>query len=112
MDESLKPFHLLQHEGGKSSFFFMADAFYNDPVMTLLVAKTGIEKADFNGYAWKRIVEMFVSQAFPEKLDQLQFDPEAEMFSVMSEDYALLETIARHFRETLQEDSKVEALFS
>lgn len=112
ISESLKPFHILRHDMGKSSFFFMADAFYNEPVMDLLAKKCGIEKDDFNGYAWKRIVESFVTQEFPAEIYKLQFDPEAEMFSMIAEDHALLINIARHFREFLQDDLRMKALFS
>ena len=112
MSETLKPFHLLQHEGGKSSLFFMADAFYNDPIMDLLVEKSGIEKDYFNGYAWKRVVELFMTQNFPDHLEELQFDPEADMFSVIAEDHQLLENIARGFRQVLQDKASVERLFS
>lgn len=110
MSDEIKPLHLLQHANGKSSFFFSADAFYHDPVMALLVDATGINKDYFNGYAWKGIVTKFVAHEYPEAMAQLQFDPEAEMFSVTAEDYALLERIARHFRMFLQDDFAVQSL--
>ncbi len=49
-NELLKPFHLMQHDHEKSSLFFMADAFYNAPIMALLTEKTGIDRDYFNGH--------------------------------------------------------------
>ena len=110
MSDDIKPFHLLRHDHGKSSLFFSADAFYHDPVMAILVASTGIDKDYFNGHAWKRIVTKFVMQEYPEVLAQLQFDPEADMFSMIAEDHALLERIAHQFRAFLRNGAAVEAL--
>jgi|SRR5699024_4932936 len=110
MSHDIKPLHLLRHDHGKSSLFFSADAFYHDPVMVILVAGTDINKDYFNGCAWKGVVTKFVLQEYPEALAQLQFDPEADMFSMIAEDHALLERIARQFREFLRNGAAVEAL--
>ncbi len=111
MDDEIKPLRLLQHDHGKSSLFFSADAFYHDPIMVLLSTKTGIDRDYFNGYAWKGIVTRFVEREYPEALAQLQFDPEAETFSMIAEDHALLAQIARHFRAFLCDDSAVAGLW-
>ncbi len=49
-------------------------------------------------------------QEYPEALAQLQFDPEADMCSMIAEDHALLERIACQFRAFLRNGAAVEAL--
>lgn len=49
-------------------------------------------------------------QEYPEALAQLQFDPEADMCSMIAEDHSLLERIACQFRAFLRNGAAVEAL--
>ena len=101
MTESLKPFHFLIHDDGKASFFFMSDAFYNDPIMDILEAQTGINHDYFNGYAWQKVVARFIEKNFSESAHLIEFDPEADMFSAISTDVELLKAVAIRFREAL-----------
>lgn len=101
MTESLKPFHFLIHDDGKASFFFMSDAFYNDPIMEILEAQTGTNRDYFNGYAWQKVVSKFIEENFGESAHLIEFDPEADMFSAYSTDVELLKDVAIGFHEVL-----------
>ncbi|WP_077927964.1 Imm51 family immunity protein [Wohlfahrtiimonas populi] len=102
MTESIKPFHFLIHDDGKSSFFFMSDAFYNDPIMDILEAQTGTSRDYFNGYAWQKVVAKFIEESFSESAHLIEFDPEADMFSAISTDVELLKTVAIEFQAFLK----------
>lgn len=102
MTESIKPFHFLIHDDGKTSFFFMSDAFYNDPIMDVLETQTGINRDYFNGYAWQKVMAKFIEENFNESAHLIEFDPEADMFSAYSTDVELLKAVAIGFRETLK----------
>lgn len=93
MTESIKPFHFLIHDDGKASFFFMSDAFYNDPIMDILEAQTGTNRDYFNGYAWQKVVAKFIEENFSESAHLIKFDPEADMFSAYSTDVELLKNV-------------------
>lgn len=110
MTESLKPFHLMRHEGGKSSFFFMADAFYHEPCMSLIQEKTGIDRDYFNGHAWAKIVNLLIQKEFADQAANIALDPEADMFSAISEDYELLVHVVDRFKAVLQNEGALKLL--
>lgn len=105
MTELLKPLHLLQHEGGKTSFFFIADAFYHNPMMSTLSQITGTDRDYFNGYAWEKLISKLIMAEFSERAEEIILDPEADIFSAISENHELMLQLALRF-QTLMQDKK------
>lgn len=104
MTELLKPLHLLQHETGKTSFFFIADAFYNQPIMVALCRATGIDRDYFNGYAWAKVISKLIAIEFTENAEEITLDPEADMFSAVSENHELILQLALRFQAFMQDE--------
>ncbi len=104
MTELLKPLHLLQHEEGKTAFFFMADAFYNQPIMAALCLKIDIDRDYFNGYAWAKVILKLINAEFAENVEEIVLDPEADMFSALSENHALMQRLALRFQALMHNE--------
>lgn len=107
MTELLKPLYFLQHGHGKNSFYFMADAYYHNPIMDLIALETGISRDEFNGYEWAELIAQLIAEEFADKADQIQLDPEAGMFSAISENDALLLRLGLRFQALLQDETRL-----
>ena len=107
MTELLKPLYFLQHDHGKNSFYFMADAYYHNSIMDLITLETGISREEFNGYEWAELVTQLIAEEFADEADQIQLDPEAGMFSAISDNEELLLRLGLRFQALLQDEVRL-----
>ncbi len=65
-----------------------------------------------NGYDWESIALVFLNEIAPELIECLEFDSEADMFCVYSDDYDRILDFADRFTEIVNDDDKLADLFS
>ena len=65
-----------------------------------------------NGYDWEALVEIFLAEIYEGDDDSFEFDSEADMFVVYSEDGVALADFALSFREACDDLDLIADLFS
>lgn len=64
-----------------------------------------------NGYDWESLARVFLDEERPDLRDKLDFDPEAGMFCVYSEDRDALAGFIRAFRQACGDEARISDLF-
>lgn len=64
-----------------------------------------------NGYDWTLLAKLFVEEEMPDIMDDIEFDPDADMFTVCADDAIILESFASKFKAALDDDDYIYALF-
>jgi hypothetical protein len=104
--EQIEPFWWVQHKDSVS--FCLSVGEYKNEIFEAR-ADEGFEG---NGYDWASLATVFIAEQMPELADDIEFDPEAGMFCVYSENEASLRQFALAFREACDNDELLAELFS
>ncbi len=62
-----------------------------------------------NGHDWTRLIENLLNEKMPESVSALNFDSEADMFCVYSEDQSLLKEISKLVASFYDDEKKLVA---
>lgn len=65
-----------------------------------------------NGYDWESLAKVFLEERCQNLSDKLEFDSEADMFCVYSEDDKSLQDFICLFKETCEDEKLIKDLFS
>lgn len=105
-EEAIKPFTWSEYEGSYS-----------------LLLVTGEYKAEVfrrrreegflgTGYDWASLAQVFLDEKQPELADQIDFDPEADMFCAYSSEEEGLKAFALAFKSACEDRKLIQDLFS
>jgi hypothetical protein len=92
-DPDFDPGRLIEHDSGEYSLTF--DDF--DDYVDIFDEQGWLG----NGYAWEGVVQVLLADRAPEVLDQVEFDSEADLFSVRAGDTEPLLEVAAAIREAV-----------
>jgi hypothetical protein len=92
-EEDFEPCGLVEHDGGHYSLIF--DDFH---LTEDVFEEMGFEAG---GYAWHGVVEALVRMKAPKLAKRLEYDPEASMFAVLSDDLEALKKVAELMRKAI-----------
>lgn len=106
MKETLKPFFWVEHDSSVSLCLnvseFKAEVFDSR-------ADEGFEG---NGYDWGSLIRVYMHEKTPHLAEDIDFDPEADMFVAYSKNPAALEEFALGLRAMCDDDDLIMDLFS
>ncbi len=90
-DLSKKPWQRIQYEDGGHGLFFSVDAFDDLEVERLF------EEAEAypNGYGWESVLAPAFEARFPDMVESVSFDCEADTFVARADDAAVLDALAQ-----------------
>lgn len=104
--EKIAPFFISEYEGTYSlcldTGFYLAELF-----------ETRADEGFLgNGYDWESLAQVFLDEIYDGDTDDFEFDSEAGMFCVYSEDEASLADFALAFKNTCEDEALISDLFS
>ena len=104
--ERIKPFEWMQHDNEFCVCLEACDYLQN-------VFNTRSEEGfEGNGYDWESLAKVFIEEKCQELSDELEFDSEAGMFCVYSEDEKILQDFICSFKKVCEDENLVLDLFS
>ncbi|GAA2401433.1 hypothetical protein Cme02nite_58490 [Catellatospora methionotrophica] len=92
-DPDFDPCELVEHDSGEFSLTF--DDF--DDYVDIFDEQGWLG----NGYAWEGVVQVLLTDRAPQVLDQVEFDSEADLFSVRAADTEPLLEVAATIRDAI-----------
>ena len=104
--DRIKPFAWIEYNG---SFSVCLDA---GEYLQMLFDARADEGFEGSGYDWESLARVFIEERCPELSDKLEFDSEAGMFCVYSEDDNALKDFICQFKEACEDDDLIQDLFS
>ncbi len=107
LEERLKPFMLVDHQGKSWSVILNAGIYKAE-----LFALREDEGFEGNGYDWASLASVFLEEQMPELAGIVRFDPEADMFCAYSGNKEALEAFAAGFKTACDNDALIQDLFS
>ena len=102
----IAPFQWMEHDG---SYSFLLDAGEYLADLFLTREEEGFEG---NGYDWQALAQVFLDEQFEGEAGALDFDSEAGMFVMISEDGDALADFALAFKEACEDAERIADLFS
>lgn len=106
-EESIKPFFMVEYDGGVS-VCLNADGGYLSEVFEAR-ADEGFEG---RGYDWESLARVFVEEKCPHLSENINFDPEAGMFSAYSEEKEVVIEFITKFKAACDDKELITDLFS
>ena len=104
--ELIKPFFWVEHENNVSVCLNVGE--YKSEIFQLRED----EGFEGNGYDWGSLAKIFLEEQKAELMEVVKFDPEAGMFCAYSSNTDALKTFIIAFRETCENETLIQDLFS
>lgn len=105
-EKSIKPFFWVEHE--KSVSICLSVGEYK----TEIFQAREEEGFEGNGYDWGSLAKVFLEEQKPELIEDVKFDPEADMFCAYSSNADALKTFIIAFKEACENETLILYLFS
>lgn len=105
-ETAIQPFFWVEHE---NSFSVCLNVGEYKAAIFQTREEEGFEG---NGYDWTSLAQVFLEELMPDLVEIVKFDPEADMFCAYSSKAELLKTFIVSFKETCENDTLIQSLFS
>ncbi len=105
--DKIKPFVIVDYEvGGTLQLYSVED--YKQEIFDTRKAE------GFTGSAsdWLALAKLFVEEEMPDIADEIQFETDADMFTVYADDCVLLEAFASRFKSALDDEAFIYPFFN
>lgn len=104
--DKIKPFTIVEYDCGATLCLYSVGDYKQE------IFDTRVEDGfSGNGYDWTALAKLFIDEEMPDIKDDIQFDPDAGMFTVCADDAILLESFAVKFKSALDDDDYIYELF-
>ncbi|MDR2498569.1 MAG: immunity 51 family protein [Tannerellaceae bacterium] len=104
--EQIKPFFWVENKGSVSLCLNVGT--YKNEIFEARYD----EGFEGNGYDWASLAIVFLEEQMPQLANDIEFDPEADMFCAYSDNADALRQFAISFKEACEDDELIADLFS
>lgn len=104
--DKIRPFVIVEYETGGTLQLYSVEDYKRE-----LFDSRKSEGFTGSSAEWHMLAELFVREEMPDILDDIQFETEADMFTVYADDCVLLESFAMQFKAALDNDEYIYPLF-
>lgn len=104
--DKIRPFTITDYGDGAMLTLYSVEDYKQE------IFDTRVDEG-FTGSAedWMRLAQLFISENMPELLEDIQFEPDADILTIYADDTIRLESLAVQFKHALDNDEYIYPLF-